>query len=258
MQGQSIEVAALGAALTIVAAVAGCSSHSPASAGEGGDGGTQGTSGSDLTGTWDLTATSPGSAPSTGTLTISTNSLTIAIGSDTLSYASAEQADGAATLTTTWTAPETNGPSEITTQRTPLAFDLGIIPLSLGGLWQFTGVEDPTQSCRAAASSETLSATCTGNVQWPDFLGSGLEGSATYSAVRMTAMDSQFGQLGGTWQVAQDQDTGGCTVTFQGSTFSATCMDADVLDGMVQLTFNGTSMASGSTSNGLELSAQKQ
>lgn len=213
-------------------------------------------SSSDLTGTWDLTATDPGSAPSTGTLTISSDSLYVAIGSDVLSY----QATGGGTMiVTSWYDPDNGETTATTTTHASSPLDLGIFPLALGGSWSFTGIVDPTASCRATAGATAFSATCAGDIDWPDFLFPGPTASGTYVAQQMMALDSQFGALGGQWQLAlMGSSAGGCTMTFQGSTISSTCSGTESnLDGTAQLAFNGTSLASG-VSGGVELSAQKQ
>lgn len=212
-------------------------------------------SSSDLTGTWDLTATDPGSAPSTGTLTISSDSLYVAIGDDVLSY----QATGSTMIVTSWLDPDNGATTAMTTTHTSAPLDLGIFSLALGGSWSFTGVADPTAACQATAAAAAFSATCAGDINWPEFLSPGPAPTATYVAQQTMTLDSQFGALGGHWQLGvMGGAPGGCTMTFQGSTISATCSGTGTdLDGTAQLTFNGTSLASG-VSGGVELSAQKQ
>jgi hypothetical protein len=134
--------------------------------------------------------------------------------------------------------------------------NLGIIPLDVGGAWTFSS-PDGSQQCVAGLSAAQVQGSCNSDLfNWPYPVPAPQPGVA-YMAVRTQQLVSVFGDLGGTWQATDGTGgAGSCTVTFQGSTFSASCSGS--FTGTVQLTFNGTNLASGTASNGLELSAHKQ
>ncbi|HEX8791045.1 MAG TPA: hypothetical protein VF765_08825 [Polyangiaceae bacterium] len=237
-------------------------SGSGSSSGSGGSsGGSGGSSGSssgggtnDLTGTWDLVATSPSGGTTSGTLLLgaSTFSLDIPSTGSSLAYS----ANGS-TLTVLWTLDGTADPIDAT--RAAAAMNLGIIPDDVGGTWSFSSAGS-AETCTATLAPSQVSGSCNAYLYgWPNPLPVPIPG-VTYTAARTQQLSSVFGDLGGTWQVMDNQGgPGSCTATFQGSTFSASCNDAtDAFGGTVQLTFNGTTMASGMTGNGIELSAQKQ
>ena len=206
----------------------------------------------DLTGTWDLVSTSPSGVPRNGTLTIAREALTLDLGSLQLAYATAN-----GQLDVTWTA---NGnASNIATQRSPAALDLGIVPLDVGGSWRFAS-QDGTERCTALLSPASWTGSCDSPIAgWPPEPPPPTPG-VTYNAIRTQQLPSVFGDLGGVWSLTDGQGgPGSCTVTFNQSGFSATCNAAtEDLAGTVQVTFDGTSMASGTTSYGYELSAHKQ
>jgi hypothetical protein len=157
----------------------------------------------------------------------------------------------------TWS--QDGGTGGIVARRTPAAMDLGIAPLGVGGDWTFTSPSNADR-CVASLSPATWSGSCTDDVSgWPTEVTAPAP-NVTYTAVRTQQVDSVFGDLGGVWTATDGKGgPGSCTVTFQGSAFSSVCnAAAGSLEGTVQLTFDGTSSASGTTSHGYELSAHKQ
>ncbi len=226
------------------------SSSSGGSSGSGSGGGSN-----DLTGTWDLLATSQGGGTTSGTLVLgaSTFNLDIPSTGSSLAYSAS-----GSVLTVLWTLD--GSATSIATTRAAAAMNLGIIPEDVGGTWSFSSSAGGSDSCTVSLAASQVSGACNGYVpNWPYPLPAPLPG-VHYTATRTGQLNSVFGDLGGTWQVSDGQGgPGACTVTFQGSTFSSSCNGAtDALGGTVQLTFSGTTMASGTTGNGIELSAQKQ
>jgi hypothetical protein len=206
----------------------------------------------DLTGTWDLFATSPAGTPSTGTLVVARDTLSLDLGTIQLSYA----AHGG-TLTVTYT--RDGNTSSITTQRAPAAVDLGIMPLDLGGAWTFAS-ETSIESCSASLAPSSWTGSCAEYVAgWPGAVPRPAP-HVTYTATRTQQLSSAFGDLGGVWEATDGQGgPGHCTMTVQGSTFATSCSSGTgSLTGTMQLTFSGNDTASGTTSGGAELSAHKQ
>jgi hypothetical protein len=209
-------------------------------------------SSSDLTGTWDLIATSPAGQPQSGTMILTHDTLTLDFGSTQLSIDASTASPGV-----TWTHDGRGG--TIVTRLTPTAMSLGVVPLDVGGDWTFTSTGD-AQRCVASLSPSAWSGYCDSYVyDWPSEVTEPVPG-VHYTATRTQQLDSVFGDLGGTWTATDGRGgPGTCTVTFQGSSFSSTCSGgAGALDGSVSLTFDGTSSASGTTNHGYELSAHKQ
>jgi len=207
---------------------------------------------SDLTGTWDLVATSPSGAPETGTMILAKDSLSLDLGTTQLTYTAT-----GSSLSVTWSHDGTT--SSIATQRTPAALDLGIVPLDVGGTWAFSS-PSRADACQADLTQPSWTGGCDVYVAgWPSALPEPVPG-VHYVATRTQTLDSAFGDLGGVWTASDGRGgPGSCVVTFQGSDFSAACNGAaGSLNGTVQLTFAGTTSASGTTSHGFELSAHRQ
>ena len=199
-----------------------------------------------------------GASSPAGLLTISNTTLVIRIRFVVFSFVASTVADGGMNVALTW--QQLTSVTPIPAMVSPAAFDAGIIPLSVGGAWTFTGTTDPTQLCQAVAAPESFTGTCSGSVDWPRYLVERPTVSTSYLATRTSVLDSEFGDLGGTWAATATNIFGvsGCTATFQGSTFSSTCSATGSLDGDVQLTFSGDGFASGTGPHGVELSAQRR
>ena len=75
-------------------------------------------------------------------------------------------------------------------------------------------------------------------------------------ATRMQKLDSIFGELGGTWSIADD-GAGSCTVTFSGATLSASCKNGTSSAGGITITFSD-GVASGFSDGGVEFSARRR
>jgi hypothetical protein len=204
-----------------------------------------------VTGSWDLLATSPGGAPTTGTLSIASNALSISIGTDQIDYAGATSSVSRALDGTT---------GVVGVARNPAALSTGILAIQASGASTFS-MQGSFVDCYASLSPTSWSGSCDGYpYEWPYGAIPYPEPDVTYTATRTQQLSSVFGDLGGVW--AATVGPGGpphCTATFQGSTFSASCQDGDPWsDGSVTLTFCGVDTASGTTGDGFELSAHKQ
>jgi hypothetical protein len=209
-------------------------------------------SATDLSGTWDLVGSSPNGTPQTGTISIAHNVFVITIGQSVLSYTM----QGAA-LSVTWT-DDGKTDNIVTSLGTPTtSTSYGIVPIHLGGPWKFADSNNPANECHFDGELGVFTAGCSGtHAIVPSYALSNV-----YTATRTQVLDSQFGDLGGTWKgLATNGDpSGGCTFTFQGSTISSSCAaDSNWLAGTADLTFQGTSMASGKTGNGVEYSAKRR
>ncbi len=236
--------------LFLSVALVGCGSST--TTGTGGTGGTGSTS-SDLSGNWDLIASSNGRT-STGSVVLSSTQLVVTIGSDVLSY----KVNGSA-LTATWT--DGNGFSSIPLTRKPNATSVsyGAIPLALDGTWSFGDDGQGSPQIIAPIVTGGVSAAILDYVSLPDPLPQPEPGEV-YLGLRTSPSDSIFGDLGGEWTLSAADESPGCVVSFEGSTFIASCDDDESdLRGDVQLTFDSTlSTASGTSSGNVELSAKRR
>ena len=232
------------------------------SAGTGGAGPARGCD-TDLTGTWDLIATRAYKAPSSGTLVIGADTLTVTInhgstsgfGFDRLAYST----QGSRTLS--W--QRTPNPAiPIDVQNTPTALDAGSFPLVLGGSWVFSAnMWRFSVSVGATASSLIVDRLSTGTLvggTWPDRIPRPRLGE-TYSVSRLTPLASQFGVFGGQWQAVNDKDDETCSIRVENNLVQFDCQTGNAFNGITQLTVGSDCVASGSTINsGWELSARRR
>jgi hypothetical protein len=138
----------------------------------------------------------------------------------------------------------------IAVTHSPSAFDADMLPLELGGVWNFEAGDD---SCHATVSGGGLTAGCDGRHSrsfaihdFPDIGGS-------VTGQRVQDLDSSFGALGGRWQLTTNRRET-CTATFSGDTFSADCSNTSELAGGVTVVFAGD-IVSGTLTSGIEFSA---
>jgi hypothetical protein len=215
------------------------------------DGSEGGAPGNDVTGIWDLVATSPGGNVTNGVLSIARNALTVSVGNGDLDYAGS-------TNTVTWTMDTTT--SHLDVQRTPAPLDPGILAIDVGGTSTFSTAGAPGGvTCSASLSPTSWTGSCSPGyvANWPAGAVPFPQYGVTYVATRTQALASVFGDMGGTW-TARGNGPGQCTVTFEGSSFSASCANEEPWSASIQLTFSGTDTASGMTSDGIELAAHKR
>ncbi len=251
--------------LAFASAVAACGSStttgtttgstSGSGAGSGGDastgsGTTPVTGAKDLTGTWDLMATSNGQTQ-VGSVILGATELVVSVGGDVLSY----KVNGTV-LTATWT--EKGRLSSIPLNRIPntTSVSYGAIPLALDGTWSFGPDDDQLV---VPVFSGYAGALASGDVEFPSSLPEPFPQTA-YQAERTESDSSIFGDLGGIWIAGADDEHPGCAVEFKGSDFVADCEDTEsVLNGVFTLTFDATmSTASGTAGSAVEISAKRR
>jgi hypothetical protein len=243
-------------ALALVAVTGGCKNdvlgQNPGSGGSGG----VGSCATDLSGTWDVMATKPGSASGTfaWVLTLDATTFSMSASGDTLLYTAG------ATKQLTWTRP--SGVIPITVSNAPAAVNAGSLPLALGGNWSLSANDEV---CNVIVGATTV----TGSCQGPGGPGSSVGNGGTwphplpnprhdriYSANRLSPLASQLGDFGGQWQLSNGAGAT-CTATVEGNRLTATCTNAHPLTGSLQLTLGNDCVASGS-SGGYELSARRR
>jgi hypothetical protein len=230
---------------------------------DGAKGGSMGGCETDLTGTWDLVATSEHGNPSPGVLVIGADTFSVTATTERW-WAStpstkhlAYSASGSKTLT--WT--RTDDPVvPIEVQNTPATLDAGSIPLALGGQWVFSA-----NRLRCSAAIDTTSTilcqdNATGTVAggtWPYPIPRPRLGTA-YTVTRSSQLASQFGFLGGQWQTRSSSSAENCTMKVEGATVNLSCNTHNSLGGSLQLTVGSDCVASGLTNTGWELSARRR
>ena len=197
-------------------------------------------------------ATRPGSASGTfaWVMTIGATTFSMSNGSSTLLYTAGT------TRQLTWTRPA--GVVPVAVSNSPTALNSGSIPLALGGSWSF-GANDET--CTVTVATASASGLCegpgntVGTGNWPYSLPSPIDGRS-YSAIDISQLPSQLGDLGGHWQLSNGWGAS-CMATVEGNRITATCTNAHPLTGALQLTLGNDCVASG-TSGGYELSAHRR
>ncbi len=219
--------------------------------GAGTDGGQQGTGSCDnvtgVSGHWNILGSSSNSAQQTATLTIDANTFAFSTGNTSLIFNVVGHDDPVMTLT--WTAPDHANGVPITTVRSPAALNLGLLPLQLGGQWNFASAAGD-ETCAASLGAAGFSATC-GQIKTP--LGS-LKG--TLLGQRTQTLPSLFGDFGGTWLLTANGG-GGANVTIAGNSFAATLTrSSNRTNGSVNLKVcDGT--LSGTTGDGYEFAGTR-
>jgi hypothetical protein len=240
----------------------GCSSTGGGAGGaSGGGGGAAGAAGAgscdrDLTGTWDLYATSLASGPVDGVMVVSASGFDVTTSGGHLVY----NAQG--TKSATWT---TSGPPRaITVQNTPGTVNGGSIPVAVGGHWTLaSGFEtcilnvasnQVTGRCSARPGEDTVSGR-----DWPYSTVPTPQNGLNYLVARASTSTSQFGDFGGVWIAGSDSGSGqGCTITLQGNTITTDCHAGNDFNGIMHLTIGSDCVASGTTPSGLEVSARRR
>jgi hypothetical protein len=221
----------------------------------------------DLTGTWDLVASSLDGTPVWGTMVISSDALSVTTSRqrwdgrlvNTLVYS----AVGAKSLTYQESYGSSKGAAErIDVQNAPSPLSAGSLPLALGGSWTFSA--NGTQ-CLASVGENAATVRCQdiptgsyGSYDWP--IDSPTKG-ATYSTTRVKSAASQFGFLGGQWQATSDKSTSACSMTVAGNSVNISCRTDSTLNGSIQLLLGSDCVLSGSTVSGesmFEVSARRR
>lgn len=237
------------AAVVLLAGAVGCDEGGGAVAGGGtggsgiaGTGGGPGATSGSLAGVWEFWVTN-GHGISSGSVELATDRFVLTVDDATFDFWEEPSAMGASYQD--WT-----DSSMLTVSRTGAAIETGILPLPLGGTWDFADVV-AEGSCRFSLTAEAFTATCADvdPPHWLPDLNTALRGT------RVRPLASRFGDLGGEWRI-EDLGAGeSCTLTFEGSTFTADC-SASTWGGGVTLTFEGD-VGSGTVRPSGELSAHR-
>jgi hypothetical protein len=214
----------------------------------------------DLSGTWDLFATSVGSGIVKGTLVISADGFSLTSNGAELTYKTNAP-------TATWKYDSYySGPSTrvISVQRTPAPANTGSVPIAIAGQWI---LQSNTETCVLDVGPDTLSGKCTGPLDdedvpasdWPSTVLPSPRNRVTYSASRTGALASQFGDFGGTWAAQSSSGSGeSCNVRLEGSGVSTSCHASNMFNGAMHLTVGADCVASGVTPSGMEVSARRR
>jgi len=209
-----------------------------------------GLDGASLAGSWHAIGTRIGVPPLELRIDLDSQHLAIQAARGTFTAAK----NGAA-FTVTYA--ETNGSARLAaTQQIAGSMALGAIPLDLSGSWTFRNIPGPNDivpdmlGCDATLSATNLSAICSA-ARLPSWVRPYDLGPGSVMGTKVAEGSSSFGDLSGTWSVPLRTAT--CTFRFEGSTFASDC--GPRLGGM-RMTFCD-SMASGTTTSGIEFSAQR-
>lgn len=232
-----------------------------------GSGGTLGAGGTaqalgcdkDLSGTWDLFASSTGTGIIRATLVISRDGFSFVGRSAELDYTAT------GTKSATWKHSGWDGQTTrlISVQNTPSTVSSGSIPLALGGQWTLTS---STETCVLNVAAGQVTGKCTGRAgdynvgaaDWPYELLDSPENLVTYSMSRSATAASQFGDFGGTWSAHSDTGSGqSCVFQLQNNTATSTCRTNTDFNGNLHLTVGADCVASGVTPSGAEVSARR-
>lgn len=236
-----------------------------ASGSEAGSGIDAGTGGvgceKDLSGTWDLFASSMGTGVVRGTLVISKDGFSLTTSHAQLTY------NAAGTMSATWKYSNYDGPTTrlIAVQNTPAPVSSGSVPLALGGHWV---LQSNRETCTLDVAGDKVTGNCTvkgaddynvGGEDWPwDTLPSP-ENRVRYTISRSTTLVSQFGDFGGNWTAQSDTGSGqGCSFKLEGNTATSSCHASNSFNGNLHLTIGPDCVGSGVTPSGLEVSARRR
>jgi hypothetical protein len=239
-----------------------------AAGGAGGplDGGTAGEAGTvgcdqDLSGTWDLFATSLGTGIVRGVLTVKKEGFSLSTSSALLTF-DAEAPAATWRYQIPWSGQTST--RAISVQSTPAAVNTGSFPIALGGHWV---LQSASETCTLDVAADKVTGKCTGrpndhNVggdDWPWELMDPPENRLTYTIARGQAAASQFGDFGGSWTARSDSGSGqGCEIKLEGNTASTSCRSSNSFNGTLHLTIGADCVASGVTPSGMEVSARRR
>ncbi len=223
--------------------------------GTGGAGGSSGEcsaglDGASLAGNWHAIGTRIGVPPLELAINIDSQHLAI----QTARGSFTAEKDGTA-FTVTYV--ESGGSKRLAaTQQIAGSMALGAIPIDLSGSWTFRNIPGPNEigpdmlGCDATLSPTNVSAICSA-ARLPSWVRPYDLGPGSAMGTKVAEGSSAFGDLSGTWSVPLRAAT--CTFRFEGSTFASDC--GPKLGGM-KMTFCA-SLASGTTTSGIEFSAQR-
>lgn len=196
----------------------------------------------DLTGVWDLVVTGDGVA--TDTIEISEDLLRVTTSRRELVLVrTSDGYDGTY-----------EGGFVRATPRDGADLDLGALPLPVGGDFRLEDISSALDWCDYTLTASSFSGDCTEGVYDPPDLPD--LGGAVVTAVRLKALASVFGDLGGEWEVETGEGAR-CKVLLDGASLELSCQDARAYSGSVRMVFSRDSL-SGSTDRGIEFAAQRR
>ncbi len=214
----------------------------------------------DLSGTWDLFASSNGTGVLRGTLVISKDGFSFTSHSAELVYSAKKSA--------TWKYSggyySRNSTRLISVGNSPANVDSGSIPLALGGQWV---IASNSETCTLNITPGKVTGRCSGRAEdykvggddWPWKLMDSPENGVNYTIERTAKAASQFGDFGGSWSAHSDTGSGqGCTFTLENNNASSICRASNSFDGNLRLTVGADCVASGVTPSGAEVSARRR
>jgi hypothetical protein len=215
----------------------------------------------DLSGTWDLFASSVGSGIVQGTLVVSKDGFSLTTTASLLAY------NGQGTKTATWKHTDYYYGSTtrlITVQNTPAAANTGSVPIALGGHWV---LQSGSETCTLDVATDKVTGSCSGRAtdhnvggsDWPWILPSP-ENGLHYTIARGSALASQFGDFGGSWTARSDSpgSTQGCSINLAGNGATSSCRANNSFNGAMHLTVGADCVGSGVTPGGQEVSARRR
>jgi len=230
--------------------------------GNGPDSGTGGSPGcdQDLSGTWDLFASSLGTGIVRGTLIVSKDGFSLTANDCQLTY----NAKGSKSVTWKYTSYSGTTTRLITVQNTPAAANTGSVPLAVGGHWV---LQSNTETCTVDVAADKVTGICKGPpgdvdvaaVDWPAEIMPSPGNGVNYTASRSNSLTSQFGDFGGNWNARPDTGgTQGCAFKLEDNTGTSSCKTDNSFNGALHLTVGADCVASGVTPSGLEVSARRR
>ena len=228
------------------------------------DTGTAGRSGcdKDLSGTWDLFASSLGTGIVRGTLVVSKDGFSLTTSSSQLTY----DAQGPSA---TWKHSDyyNEFPTTrlISVQNTPAAANTGSFPVVIGGHWV---LQSNRETCTLDVAADKVTGNCTvngsddhnvGGDDWPWDVLPSPENGLHYTVLRTDALASQFGDFGGNWTARSDSGSPqNCKIKFESNTATTSCNANNNFNGDLHLTIGTDCVASGVTPSGSEVSARRR
>ena len=214
----------------------------------------------DLSGTWDLFASSLGTGIVRGTLIVSKDGFSLTANDCQLTY----NAQGSKSAIWKYTSYSGSTTRLISVQNTPAAANTGSVPLAVGGHWV---LQSNTETCTVDVSADKVTGSCKGPVgdtdvaavDWPAEILPSPDNGVNYTVSRSNTLASQFGDFGGNWIARSDAGgTQGCAFKLEGNTGTTSCKTDNSFNGALHLTVGADCVASGVTPSGLEVSARRR
>lgn len=160
-------------------------------------------------GVWDVVASNTSEITGIGWIVIKDNQILIESNGRTFTY----QSLGSSTIS--WTEGRGSGTEVALAKRTPSDFDMGALPLRLGGTWAFG--ENGARRLQLTVADGEVVAKAT-NAGLPVEFGSVVNGTAR--GTRTERRSSAFGRLGGVWQILGVDGSKAMDVVIDGATFT--------------------------------------